>query len=122
MNNGYFPNIISLAAAAPATTDSADLTNEVWRGLHVVVDVTALGASATLTVTIQGKDPASGKYYTLLASAAIASTGTTVLKVYPGLTAASNLTANDILPMNWRIRAVGAVAAVTAKISAHLVH
>lgn len=120
MMNSYRPNMIALAAEAPGTTYSDEMQNGCWRGLHVIVDITALGASATLTVTIEGRDPEANKAYTLLASAALASTGTTILKVYPGLTAASNLVASDILPTNWRIKAVGATEAVTATISAQL--
>ena len=40
------------------------------RGITVGINVTAVTGS--IVVTIQGKDPASGTYYTLLASAAIA--------------------------------------------------
>jgi hypothetical protein len=31
--------------------------------------------------------------------------GTTVLKVYPGLAVAANGSANDVLPRSWRLRA-----------------
>lgn len=110
-------------AAAAAGTSSADQANTSARGIKVVVDVTAItGTTPTLTVTLQGKDPISGKYYTLLASAALSAVGTTVLTVYPGLTAAANLTANDVLPATWRvITAIGGTTpAVTATIAATL--
>lgn len=97
-----------LYASAARTTDPtpADQTNANARGLHVIIDVTAITATPSVVFTIQGKDPASGKYYTLLASAAITAAGTTVLRVYPGLTVAANLTANDVLPRTWRVVAV----------------
>ena len=57
---------------------------------------------------IEGKDLISGKYYTVLASAAITGTGTTVLKVYPGITASANASASDILPRTWRVTATHA--------------
>jgi len=56
-----------------------------------------------VTFTIKGKDPLSGKYYTLLASAAIVAASTVVLRVYPGLTAVANLVASDVLPLDWRV-------------------
>jgi hypothetical protein len=123
--NSYFPNLITHAAASTGV-NGADMVNEFGRGLHVVVDITAgTGTTPTLTVTVEGKDPASGKYYTLLASSAIAAgtPGTTVLKVYPGLTAAANAAANDILPRNWRVKTAiaGTTPAVTATVSAHVI-
>ena len=73
------------------------------RGVHIVIDVTAVGVTPSVTFEIRGKDPTSGKYYTILASAAIAAVGTTVLKVFPGATAAANSVANDCLPETWRV-------------------
>ena len=69
-------------------------------------------------MTLQGKDPVSGQYYTILASAALASTGLTVLKVYPGLTAAANTVVNDVMPTIYRVSSVVATGPVTATISA----
>ena len=85
---------------------SADQVNYGARGIKVVVDITAF-AGTSITVTIEGKDPVSGKYFTLLASAALVATGTTILTVYPGLTAAANVTASDVLPRNWRVKTTG---------------
>lgn len=106
--------------AAAAGTNSMDCTNTSGKGVKVVVDITALtGTSPTLTATIQGKDTASGKYYTLLDSAALSATGTTVLTVYPGLTAAANSKADDLIPDVFRvITAIGGTTpAVTATVS-----
>jgi hypothetical protein len=98
------------SAARTASVDSSDLTNGFGKGLHLVIDVTAVAATPSITVTIQGKDALSGKYYTILASAAITATGTTVLKVHPGLTAAANAAANDLLPRTWRVSVTNADA------------
>lgn len=76
------------------------------RGLVVTIDVTAVSATPSVVFTIQGKDPASGKYRDILVSAAITATGTTVLRVYPGLTAAANTVASDVVDAVYRIRAV----------------
>lgn len=100
--------LITLAAAAPTTTNSADQTNANGRGVQVTVDITAI-ATQTVTVNIQGKDTASGKYYTLLASSALASVATTVLSLYPGDAVSANLSASNVLPKTWRVQAVGAV-------------
>lgn len=93
--------------ARTTTASSADIGNTSWRGAHVTINVTAF-TSGTFTPTIQGKDPISGTYYTILAGSAIAGTGLTVLRVYPGITVAANLAVSDILPTVWRITVVGA--------------
>lgn len=94
------------SAARTATPSNTDQTNHNAKGLHVVIDVTAATSTPSTVFTIEGKDAISGKYYTILASAAIVGVGTTVLRVHPGLTVAANLVANDILPRVWRVTAV----------------
>jgi len=91
------------SAARTATPTPFDAVNYNARGLHLVIDVTAVAATPSVVFTLQGQDVVSGKFYTILASAAITGTGTTVLRVYPGLTAAANLVASDILPRTWRV-------------------
>lgn len=115
--------VITHNAAATGTT-GFDMNAANYRGALVYVNITALtGTSPTLTVTIQAKTPVSGVYYTVLASAALTATGLTVLRVYPGLAATANLSANDILPASYRvITAIGGTTpAVTATVSAVLV-
>lgn len=101
-------NLTLLASAARTNAGaphaSADQTNHNARGVHVVIDVTAIVSTPSITLTIEGKDEISGKYYTMLTSAAITGTGTTVLKVYPGITASANVAVSDILPRTWRIK------------------
>lgn len=63
-----------------------------------IIDVTATSATPSVVFTIQGVEPLSGNVYTILASSAITSTGTTVLRVHPELTAAANTIAKDFLP------------------------
>ena len=91
------------SAARTASADGSDQTNTVGRGLVVVIDCTAATASPSVVFTVQGKDSLSGKYYTLLASAAITGISTTVLRIYPGLTAAGNLVASDVAPRVYRV-------------------
>lgn len=88
------------------THSSRDVDNINHLGVQLVVDVTdetAGGSSHSMVVKIQGKDPASGKYYDLLASAAITATGTTLLTVHPAVTPAANLAAAHVLPRSWRV-------------------
>lgn len=93
-----------LASAARITTVTGDpQVNLLHRGLHLVIDLTVLAATETVTPKIQGQDPASGKWYDLLVGAAIAATGTPVLKLYPGITVAANVSVSDVLPTTWRV-------------------
>lgn len=96
--------IILPSAARTATTNGADLINKDKLGVVVVIDTTVVpGSAVSNVVTIQGMDPLSGKYYTILASAAITAVGTVVLRVGRGLTASANLVASDVLPKHWRV-------------------
>lgn len=102
--------VVLASAARTATVASDWFTNSEYRGIDVVINVTAAAATPSVVFTIQGQDPVSGEAYTILSSAAITGTGTTVLRVYPGLTAAANTVANYALPRVWRVNAVHADA------------
>lgn len=99
--------LLASAARTAASVNTADQLNQTGKGAVVVIDVTTF-TSGTYTFTVQGRDPASGKYYTILASAALGATGTVIMRIYPGLTAAANVTASDVLPTAWRVSAAGA--------------
>lgn len=109
------------SAARTATVNGDDVIGEPGRGLHLTINVSAVDATPSVVFTLQGKDTASGTYYTLLASAAITGTGTTVLKLYPGLSASANAIANDVLPSVWRVIATHADAdSITYTVGADL--
>jgi hypothetical protein len=122
MYNKNLLNVLSLNAQGAGTVQSSPLHNPYGRGVKLVVDVTAVSGTPSLVVTLQGHDPSSGKNYTILASAAITAVGTTVLTVYPGLTVAANSVANDVLPIQWNVKAVisGTTPSVTATVGASL--
>lgn len=94
------------SAARTASVNSADLSNPSARGAVIVIDATASAATPSVVFTVKGKSSLGSDYYTILTSVAITGTGTTVLRVYPGLTAAANATVNDVLPLVWRVEAV----------------
>lgn len=91
------------SAARTVTTNSADFTNYNNTGLHLVINVSAITATPSITPTIQGKDPISGTYYTVLTGLPITTTGINIIKVYPGISAVVNASASDILPRTWRL-------------------
>ena len=95
--------------ARTTAQNGPDIITDGYRGIRAVVDITNIHAvTPELTITVQGKDDVSGKYFTLLASAALTATGTTVLVVYPGCVAAANAVAN--LPIPKVVRVIVAVA------------
>lgn len=119
-NNTDQGALVTLTAAGANTVFSPMQNNVGCSGLLLVIDITAISAS-TLIITIQGFDVASGKFYTLLASAALAAVGTTVLTVYPGQPTTANISANTPLPKNWRISATTSGTSCTATIGASTV-
>jgi hypothetical protein len=98
---------VLVSAARTATVASDTFANQHGhRGVEIILDATAITSSPSVVFTIQGYSPLGNDFYTILASAAVVSAATTVLRVYPGLTAATNTHANDVLPALWRVNAV----------------
>jgi hypothetical protein len=96
-------DVTLLASASRTTTQtSADITCYNLRGINVILDMTVVG-TGSVTVSIDGKDPASGKYYNLLTGAAIGTNSTNVYKIGEALTAVANAVVNDRLPRTIRI-------------------
>lgn len=67
------------------------------KALHVVLDMTVVG-TGSVTVSIDGYDKVSAKWYNLLTGAAVVTNSTNVYKIGPALVAAANAVANDYLP------------------------
>ena len=114
--------VVTLTAAGSGTVTSADLQNVTGAGVSVVIDITAItGTSPTLVVKVQGKDVASGKYFDLITSATLNATGTTRLRIYPGIIqTGTNTFVSDVVPEWYRISYTigGTSPAVTATIGA----
>jgi hypothetical protein len=98
-------NTSALITATGATTSqtSADQTNYNGRGIQVVLDMTVVG-TGSVTITIEGKDAASGKYYPLLVGLPVVTNSTNVYTVYPGAAATANVSSPSPLPRTWRVR------------------
>lgn len=80
-----------------ATQTSPDLPSRGFRGIDVILDMTVVG-TGSVTLTINGKDLASGKYYPLLAGAAVTTNSTNRYRVGPWLAASANAIGQDVLP------------------------
>jgi len=114
--------LASAARTATPTVDTFNIVHGSATGCIVIIDCTAIAATPSVVFTLQGYDPVSTKVWTLLASAAIVATGTTILRVSPHLTAAANLIAKDIMPDSFTMSAVhGDADSITYSVSVQLV-
>ena len=115
-------NITVINANAVTTTQtSADLTNNAGKGAIFVLDMTNVG-TGSVTIAIKGKDPVSGKYYTILTGLAVTTNSTNIYRIYPGLTVAANATGSDLLPKTYQVVVTANNAnATTYKVGALLI-
>ena len=105
---GYNDAQTVLAASAYLTDQTVQINNLCQIGVQVVMRVSVKTESPTsLTLTIKGICPISGKKYTILAGAAVSTVSTNVYTVFPGMTAASNVSANDFIPKTFEISVAG---------------
>jgi hypothetical protein len=91
-------------------------------GLILTIDATSVTATPALTVTISRVDPVSGKVAALLATTAIATAVTTVLRIDPNIATAANVSLKDYVPPVFRIDAVhGDADSITYSIGGMLI-
>ena len=95
---------VRASGTASATVQSSDITNFNFSGAIFFLDITSVpgSGSATVSLTIQGKDPVSGNYANLFTSAQV-SAGTTAVMFYPGISSSANGT-TGILPRTFRVQ------------------
>jgi hypothetical protein len=120
--NANVDNLTLINAVATTTTQvSSDQTNSYGRGVIVYLNMATVG-TGSVTLTIQGKDPVSATYYTLLAGVAVITNSFNTYTVYPGNTVTANVSASTALPKTWRISIVANNAnAVTYTASASII-
>lgn len=93
-------NVLSVVGATTTQT-TQDMKNEWGVGAEIYFNVGTIG-TGSVTLTIQGRDPTSGQYYTVLVGAAVTSNGLNRYQIFPGGTATANVSVNDIFPFTWR--------------------
>jgi hypothetical protein len=88
-----------------STTSSADQSNYWNRGAYFVLDVTNVpGSAPSLTLSVEGKDGTTGKYFTIFAATTpITATGTTAYPVMPGAPETAGLSTGKPLPRTYRV-------------------
>jgi hypothetical protein len=93
--------LIKAGTQSHAAVRNVPFTNPGCTGCDLIIDITdedTGGGAGNVVFTLQGVDEASGKKYTILASAALVAIATTILRVGRGLTASANVVANSHLP------------------------
>lgn len=112
--------VLPSAAYTATTVNSGAINNTSWKGGHVIVNISAF-TGGTYTPHVQAQDPVSLVWYDILVGTALGATGTTILKVYPGIGVIANGSASDILPLTWRVQMIGASTPnMTFSVSAYL--
>lgn len=91
------------SAARTATPTAVEVNTSAARGLHLVIDCTAVTATPSVVPTIDGWSELGSDWYNLLTGVAITATGVTVLKIYPGIVALANGSASDVVPNRIRV-------------------
>lgn len=108
-------------ASAAGTYVSNDIPNLSHSGIKVALNISAFVGTPTVQLFIEGKDPSSGAYYSILAdptSPVAASVAEAVFTVYPGITPVApgatlvSAAVSDVIPPTFRIRLV--IAGVTS--------
>jgi hypothetical protein len=102
VNFDFGSPLVTLTSQANGNATTANQTNPLHHGLMVWINVSAAGGG-TLTVVIQGVDPATGNVVTLLSSSAVGA-GETFLQVLPSLANVANSTASLSLPPTWNLK------------------
>ena len=88
--------------------------------VEAVIITTAVGVTPSTVFSIQGWDPASSTWETLISSAAVIATGTTSIQVNPGSASVTNVSAQRVVRQKMRVLAThGNAVSHTYSVSLH---
>ncbi len=123
MANRYVTVLASAARTEAQTVVVTQLSSDKPKVLVFTIDVTLDAATASITPSVQGFDPLSETWTTIVTGAAIAALGDVQLKIGVGLTAAANLTVNHEIPTRFRFRmAVADADAITYSVGLEIIN
>ena len=94
----------SFASAARTASFTGDTNgkNPGASGVLALLNITVAPGVETLTLNIQGRDPVSGTFYTIVSSAATVATG--LVKLMVGrVSVVANVAANELIPDQYRV-------------------
>lgn len=96
-------NTTGVVIAAGATASNAGVTITTYNAAKavIIINISAF-TSGSLTVVVNGIT-SSGYSYPILSSTALAATGVTPLRIFPGSTPSANAVANDVVPRSLQV-------------------
>jgi hypothetical protein len=106
MRDGFITLFTSAARAAAQDFNSNEHDSGGYRGIMLLLDVTATGGVASVTPKLQAFDRVSKKWFTVwTAAAAVAATGQRAYLIYPSGNAAAGYTEAivGVLPETFRV-------------------
>jgi hypothetical protein len=100
--------LLPSAVRSPAGTITSDeFNNNGATSIQLYINITgASGTTPTLAISLQGQDPLSGTWFTLLTSASLTGVTSVLQNVGPGLPVTANISANTLLPTTFRLSCV----------------
>lgn len=99
---GTVPLTVLSSAARTSDPSIAVQTNANARGVELFLNVSAVSATPSIVLKVEGRDPVSLGYFNLLTSSAITAVGLYRFVIYPGIDAVANVKVNDVLTRTWR--------------------
>jgi hypothetical protein len=100
---GFQSEEVLLTEQVDVSANTGDLANLCNTGIHILLNISDVQNGATCVVKLEGKDPVSAAYYTLLESAELSTTGVKELICFPQSTVAANASSNAFLPPVFKI-------------------
>ncbi len=123
MANRYVTVLASAARTALEAVEIVQASGDNPLALVFTIDVTLDAASAVITPSIQGFDPLSETWTTILTGAAISALGDVQLRIGIGLPVTANLSANYAIPKKFRFNmAVADTDAITYSVGLEIVN
>ena len=123
MANRYVTVLASAARTALVVVPIRQVSSDTPKVLVFTLDVTLDAASAIITPRIEGYDPLSDGWTTILQGAAVNSVSKVLYKIGIGLTAVANLTVNHEIPTEFRLNmAVNDTDAMTYSVGLEIIN
>ena len=116
-------NVLSLVGKGAGTFYSDQYANLHYKGIRLFGNVTDATNLTTLTINLQIYDELSATYIDMTGAVFVAwsGTGSKMMTIYPGLTAAANTVVANHLGKKWRLKyiIVGTGAAINFTVNAN---
>ena len=114
-----FSQILIASQVITSTTSKTFSSTPPLTHGQIIINVSAR-TGGSITPSIEGYDPASGTWYSILTGTAMSAVGQQVIQVGPNFAATANVSVNTILPCTWRVVLTSSSANLTASVGVNL--